>query len=218
MGVSSTAFTQILSDLMTEMPRYKTYVSYLCGLMLIMFAHTGSANAQGVTTNTDHAMRLIAAAADSVLKASNVQGYRLSFDYDYPVRIKLIERLFFMGHKVYENTTENTEIATLNVDARLTYRFIGDKNESTRTVVGTIGITLTQSDGSITATYVRQIDERHPVMAKPGDLDDGVWPMVSFASIEYGGRRKVIKRILEPALIVTTAAVTIFLLFNVRSQ
>lgn len=204
---------------MIELPQYKTYVRFLCGLMLTMIVHTGSAKAQTVTTNTDHAIRLIAAAADSVLKANNVQGYRLNFAYDYPVRIKLVERLFFMGHRIYEIPTENAEITTLNVDARLTYRFIGGgKDESTRTAVGTIGITLTQVDGSITATHVRQINESHPVMAKPGELDDGVWPMVSFASIEDGGRKKRLKRILEPALIVTTAAVTIFLLFNVRTQ
>ncbi len=184
-----------------------------------MIVHVECAKAQTVTTNTDHAIRLIAAAADSVLKVNNVQGYRLNFGYAFPVRIKLVERLFFLGYRVYDTPTENAEITTLNVDALLTYRFIdGGKNESTRTVVGTIGITLTQSDGSITATHVSHINERQSVMAKPSDLNDGVWPMVAFASIDEGGRKRVIKRILEPALLVSTVAVTIFLLFNVRSQ
>jgi hypothetical protein len=62
------------------------------------------------------------------------------------------------------------------------------------------------------------VNVSEPIKANAVDLDDGTWTMVSFASIENKGRRKSIKRILEPALIITTAAITIFLLFNVRSQ
>ncbi len=203
---------------MFELTRHNLYVRLFCSLLLAILVNIGFAHAQNDASNTDHAIQLIVATADSVLKANNVQGYRLNFAYDYPVRIKLVERLFFMGYKVYDNQAENPDIITINVDTRLTYRFKGGRNESTRIVAGNIGITLTQSDGSIIATHLRQINESHVVTAKPVDLDDGIWPMVQFANIEDGGRKKGIKRIMEPALIVTSAAVTIFLLFNVRSQ
>jgi len=204
---------------MTKLPRHTKLISFLGCLMLTALIFVNSANAQLVTTNSDHAVGLMVATADSVMKANGVQGFRLDFAYATPIRLKLIQGLLNVGYRVYDVPTEAAEIITLNVDPLLTYRYMGGgKRESTRSIVGSIGITLTQNDGNISATHVSRIYERHPVKAKPSDLDDGVWQMVAFASIDDGGRRSALKRIMEPALIITTAAVTIFLLFNVRSQ
>jgi len=204
---------------MTKLPRHTKLISFLGCLMLTALIFVNSANAQLVTTNSDHAVGLMVATADSVMKANGVQGFRLDFAYATPIRLKLIQGLLNVGYRVYDVPTEAAEIITLNVDPLLTYRYMGGgKRESTRSIVGSIGITLTQNDGNISATHVSRINERHPVKAKPSDLDDGVWQMVAFASIDDGGRRSALKRIMEPALIITTAAVTIFLLFNVRSQ
>jgi len=208
-----------LNDIMTKLPRHTVLISFLGGLLLTALTFANYAKAQIVTTNSDHAVGLMVATADSVLKANGVQGFKLDFAYATPVRLKLIQGLLDLGYRVFEMPTETAEITALSVDPLLTYRYIREgKKESTRSIVGSIGVTLTQRDGSVTATHVSRINERHLVMAKPGELDDGVWQMVSFASIDDGGRRSGLKRVMEPALIITAVAVTIFLLFNVRSQ
>ncbi len=203
---------------MNMLPRYMRSISIAGSLLLVLLSMTVGAKAQA-TSNTDHAVGLMVAAADSVLKANGVQGFKLDFAYATPVRLKIIQNLLDLGYRVYEMPTETAEITTLNIDPLMTYRYIkGGKNESTRSVIGTIGVTLTRRDGSVIATHVRRVDERQRVTARPGELDDSTWQMVSFASIDDSGRRRGIKRILEPALIATAAAVTIILLFNVRSQ
>ncbi len=204
---------------MTKLPRHSKLILVLGGLILTVLLFVNSAKAQLVTTNSDHAVGLMVATADSVLKANGVQGFKLEFAYATPIRLKLIQGLLNAGYRVYDMPTETAEIITLTIDPLLTYRYMdGGKRESIRSIVGSIGITLSRNDGSVTTTHVNRINERHPVNSKSNDLDDGVWQMVSFASVDDGGRRSDLKRIMEPALIITTAAVTIFLLFNVRSQ
>jgi hypothetical protein len=178
-----------------------------------------SVSAQSIQSNTDHAVELMANTADSVLKANGIKIVKLDAAYAAPVRFKLLQKLLDLGYTVYDTTADVTDVTAMNIDPLLTYRFTaGGNNESIRSVMGTIGVSLTRTDGSIVATHVNRINIKQPVSAKSTDLDDGTWSMVAFASVDNGGRRISIKRILEPALIVTTAAVTIFLLFNVRSQ
>jgi hypothetical protein len=187
-------------------------------VFIVLFLAATCSNAQSVT-NTDHAVNVIVMSADSVLKSNGVQGFKLEFGHPTPIRIKLIKGLMDLGYRVYEMPTETTEITTLTVDPLLTYRYVnGGRSGSNRIVDGTIAVTLTRRDGSVVATNVDRIEIIEPVNSKPSDLEDGVWPMASFASIDDGGRRRSVKRILEPALIISTVAVTVFLLFNVRSQ
>jgi hypothetical protein len=187
--------------------------------LLCLLSLASGARAQSVATNADHAVERMAAVADSVLKSNGLVNIELDFVYAAPVRLKLIQRLLDMGYRVYDSSVSQPEAPTVRVDPMLTYRYIGSsKGESIRHVNGTIGIALTRKDGSVVATHVEHVSEMQSIKAKASDLDDGVWPMVAFASIENGGRRKNIKRLMEPTLIVTAAAVTVFLLFNVRSQ
>lgn len=204
---------------MTNLERLTKYIC-LSGIMMVSsLSFPVIAYAQTANTNTDHAVELIIANADSVLKANGVQAFKLDFTYAVTVRYKLLQRMVDLGYTVYNTPAETSAMISLHVDPLLTYRLVTSGNgQSIRTTNGTIGISLTRADGSIIATHVEHVNVSEPLKANAGDLDDGTWTMVSFASIENKGRRKSIKRILEPALIITTAAITIFLLFNVRSQ
>jgi hypothetical protein len=208
-----------LIDILKNLRRQTIPNGIWVGLLLCLLSIASGAKAQTVATNADHAVERMAIVADFVLKSNGLVNIELDFMYAAPVRLKLIQKLLDMGFSVYDSSAAQPETSTLKVDPMLTYRYIGtSKGESIRQVIGTIGITLTRKDGSVVATHVEKISEMQTIKAKASDLDDGVWPMVAFASIENGGRQKNIKRLMEPALIVTAAAVTVFLLFNVRSQ
>lgn len=203
---------------MIVLSRWHRVIRFCTGVLFITLGATFGVRAQ-VGSNTDHAIGLIVTTADSVLKSNGVQGFKLDFTSPVPVRLKLIQRLMDLGYRVYEMPTETAEITTLTVDPTITYRYVdGGRSGSSRRVDGTIGITLSRRDGSVTAAHSERIDDRHPVTARPSDLDDGSWPMAAFASIDDGGRRRGLKRLLEPALIVSAVAITVYLLFNVRSQ
>lgn len=194
---------------------FKTFASIAIILLGLHIPTQG----QPVVSNTDHAISVIVQQVDSVLKANQVQGFKLSFSQPTPVRLKLIEALIARGYRVYEMPTEMAEITTLTIDPMLVYRYVGTgKGSGSRSAKGTVGITLTRIDGSVVDTQLSRIDVNDSVMVGSDALDDGLWPMVAFASIEGSGRRSRFKRVLEPAIIVTTVAVTVFLLFNVRSQ
>jgi hypothetical protein len=204
---------------MTNLQRLTKFILFLGIVMFSTLSFSVYVNAQVVNTNTDHAVTLLIATADSVLKANGVKAFKLDFAHAEPVRLMLLQKMVNLGYQVYNSPAESSAMTVLFVDPLLIYRLESrGKGQSIRTTTGTIGISLTRADGSVIATHVERVSETQPISANAGDLDDGTWTMVSFVSIENGGRRKSIKRIIEPALIITTAAVTIFLLFNVRSQ
>lgn len=174
---------------------------------------------QTAVSNTDHAISIIVSKADSVLRANDTMGFRVGFSQPAAVRLKLIDALLEKGFRIYEMPTETTEITTVTIDPMLVYRYLGSgKSNGIRNAEGSVGITLTRRDGSVIATHLAQVQVSESVSFKADALDDGLWPMVAFASIEQGGRKRTFKRILEPALLISTVAVTVFLLFNVRSQ
>lgn len=199
--------------------RFLRFFLIAASLVLTVCSAPALTLGQGAVSNTDHAVAMMVAEADSVLKANQTQGFRIGFSQPTSVRLKLIDALIALGYRIYEMPTETTEITTVTIDPALMYRFTSTgKSMGIRNVDGTIGITLTQRDGSVMATHLAEVRVSESVTSNAADLDDGLWPMVTFVNIEDSRRRRGIKRILEPALLISTVAVTVFLLFNVRSQ
>ena len=93
--------------------------------LILLFLHglSNYTQAQNVQTNTDFAVELLAAKADSVLKSNGVQGFRLDFSPPTPVRLKLVQRLLSSGFRVYELPTETAEVTTMVIDHLLTFRY-----------------------------------------------------------------------------------------------
>lgn len=204
---------------MTTRCRYLKDFLMFSGLLLTFMGSVIPAFGQSAVSNTDHALEIIVSRADSMLRANNIQGFRIDFSHPTAVRLKLIDALLERGYRIYEMPTETTEITTLSIDPMLVYRYAATSRSSgIRNVEGSVGITLIRRDGSVIGTHLAQIETSETVNVSAVALDDGLWPMAAFASIGQVGRKRTLKRILEPALLITTVGVTVFLLFNVRSQ
>ena len=175
--------------------------------------------AQGARTNTDFALELIASKADSLLAANAQPSLTLVFEAPRPVRLRLVDDLIKRGYRVHDSIADSLPSIRLLVDPQIRFRYEKlDRKTALRGADGTISLELKRGDGQILAAQVLYVNFEERVTQRTDELDDGLWPMASFASIEKKTRKRGVERILEPSLIITAVSVTIFLLFNVRSQ
>lgn len=180
------------------------------------FFLAGSLQAQSVRSNAEILRGVMASAVDSV--ASGQKSARMYIDTALPagVRAALQSDLIARGYHLV--AAADSSALRLRFEPMVRFRYERtSKRTGARTADGHISLTLVAGDESIVASKAVPVAHADVVGTDLTALDDATWSWAAFSEVEQG-RRGFFRRIAEPALIASVVTVTIFLLFNVRSQ
>jgi hypothetical protein len=93
-----------------------------------------------------------------------------------------------------------------------------NKHDYSRVIKGDIGITITNNDGLIIDSVTFNINEVDTILSKHIDDVQSDWGPSQFSEITSRRFYARIQRFIEPVLITSAVATTVYLLYNIRSQ
>lgn len=177
---------------------------------------TASAVAQNIPTNAEILQAAMAASVDSVAMGQKSQRIYIETSLPPDVRASLQSDLLERGYRL--SASADSSAWSLRFEPMVRFRYERtSKRAGARTADGHISMTLIAPDGNIMASKAVPVAYADVVGPDPDALDDGTWAWSAFSEVERG-RRGFFRKIAEPALIASAVSVTIYLLFNVRSQ
>jgi hypothetical protein len=175
--------------------------------------------AQSSDTNTRWMIKEMVYALDSILKADQVKNLIIEFNAPNEVNTLLKAELIRSGYILFDDPNDGTSVYKLKLMPNLVVLYNKtSRNEGLRAMKGSVSVQLTHPFGALVISDLLEINESQKIRGDITDFEDGLWTMSKFSDIKTSRRSESFKRILEPVLIITSIAVTVFLLFNVRTQ
>ena len=186
-------------------------------LFLFFFAADGSVFAQSsVESNGECILKLSLHKLDSsrMIDTLSVPVYltgNLSDAYRYNVTKYLLSR-----HKQVSSDSSFNSRLRLQVTTSNQYQEVG-KHKAIRSITGDIMATLTDTSGIIKGVEQYSFDQTDTVSSGLKNKLQSKWKPSQFVEVR-GKRSWIIRRILEPGLLLGAIGVSIYLLFNVRGS
>jgi len=148
---------------------------------------------------------------------ANQQNYALVLDLATNDALQSLQSILTAaGVGLTTNFSESDQLKILvKTDNRLTRI---NRNEYERNIQGTVGITIVELDGLIKDSITFHISEVDTILRTERPFMVSDWQPSHFN--EIGSRRfySRVQRFVEPILITSAVATTVYLLYNIRSQ
>lgn len=145
------------------------------------------------------------------------QPFVLRINAPAHVHADVAAALLARGHTVLASTESGHPALQIDISTQFTY-FRIRKKTGERTLQGTLTYARVSPAGEIIFARNIPLDYQDRVQTYHEDLVRGDWSAAAFSRMDNRGRQRFLKRVAEPALISGVVALTVYLLFNVRSQ
>jgi len=186
-------------------------------LLLFFFAADGSVFAQSsVESNGERILELSLHKLDSsrMVDTLSIPVYltgNLCDAYRYDVTKYLLSR-----HKQVSSDSSNNSRLRLQVTTSNQYQEFGN-HKAIRNITGDLTVTLTDTTGLIKSMEQYSFDRTDTVSSGLKGKLESKWKPSQFVEVR-GKRSWIIRRVLEPGLLLGAIGVSIYLLFNVRGS
>ncbi len=186
-------------------------------LLLFFFAADGSVFAQSsAESNGERILDISLQKLDSsrMIDTLSIPVYltgNLCDAYRYDVTKYLLSR-----HKQVSSDSSYNSRLRLQVTTSNQYQEVGN-HKAIRSILGDLTVTLTDTTGLIQSMAQYSFDRTDTVSSGLKDKLQSKWKPSQFVEVR-GKRSWIIRRVLEPGLLLGALGVSIYLLFNVRGS
>jgi hypothetical protein len=150
---------------------------------------------------------LWAAAGDRVI---------LQAELPSPLKARLVSRLINSGRQISIDDGDGERIRMEWTTSNRLERI--DRHTAGRVLEGSVSLYLISGDQTVLATEVVPFHYEDTVDADGAEMLAGNWTAERFRVVKMEKRPGLWRRIAEPAVVIAATGVTVFLLYNVRSQ
>lgn len=199
-------------------------ITRITPLLFIIFSYSalaehGDLRAQSKESNTRWIIQDVAIRIDSLLKKYDENRFYLEMNVPEPVLTQLKSELLQRKYILLDQQGDGIIGKKLKIEPNLflSYKKMS-KKEGQRLLKANISIQLINENGVIQLSEWIEYNNSQIIGTDFQSYEDNIWEMSRFKEIKAGKRSDHFKKVMEPTLIISTIAVTIFLLFNVRSQ
>jgi hypothetical protein len=186
---------------------------------LFILNGTGEAFAQLEVSNTRWVVREMVQQVDSILTTHNIKSFYIDIKAPESVVALIKAELLLKKYVLFDIQNDNTSIQKLSIEPILNVSYQKtSRKEALRTLKGNLSIQIVNSEGILEVSEVVGLFHTQKIRGDHRTFEDNMWEMSRFKEVINTRRSEQFKRVLEPALIISSIAVTVFLLFNVRTQ
>ncbi|MCA1802396.1 MAG: hypothetical protein LC662_08055 [Rhodothermaceae bacterium] len=133
-----------------------------------------------------------------------------------PLKARLVSRLINSGRQISIDEGDGERIRMEWTTSNRLERI--DGNTARRKLEGSVSVYLISGDQTVLGTEVIPFNYEDSVDAADAESLAGNWTAERFRLVEMEKRPGLWRRIAEPAVVIVATGVTVFLLYNVRSQ
>ena len=196
----------------------KTIFCSVC-LFILALLGSGGLRAQSIETNTRWVIREVVPQIDSLLQNKQSRVFHLEMNAPELVLSLLKSELIRRGYSLIDDPSRDLMVKKLKIDPVLFLSFQkSSKKEGIRVLSANLSIQLSDQKGVIEFSEWIEHSASQSITNKYHSYEDDIWEMSRFKEVKTGKKSDQFRRVMEPVLIITTIAITVFLLFNVRTQ
>lgn len=133
-----------------------------------------------------------------------------------PLKARLVARLINSGRQISIDEGDGERIRMEWTTSNSLERI--DRHTARRKLEGSVSLYLISGDQTVLGTEVIPFNYEDTVDADGAEMLAGNWTAERFRAVGMEKRPGLWRRIAEPAVVIAATGVTVFLLYNVRSQ
>ncbi len=192
---------------------------FCSGFFILALLGSGGLHAQSMETNTRWVIREVMPQIDSLLQIKQAKVFHLEMNAPELVLSLLKSELIQRGYSLIDDPSPELMAKKLTIDPVLFLSFQKrSKNEAIRELRANLSIQLSDPKGVIEFSEWIEHSASQVIVNNYQSYQDDLWEMSRFKEVKSRKKSDQFRRVMEPVLILSTIAITVFLLFNVRTQ